>query len=278
MFEIPECVTIAHQMAEHLSGKRIVKGTLGNSPHKFVWYNRSPREFAGLVKGKMIGKATSKERWILIPMEPGYVLVFGECGGKILLHRSESQLPTRYHLSLHFEDASALSATTQMWGAMELHEKGKELERQYLKGMRITPVDSGFTPAYLDALIKECIAEGKKSVKGILTQDQLIPGLGNAIAQDIMFKARLHPRQPIAGLSKEKVRDLHRAIVETVNEAIRLGGRNDEVDLLGNHGRYVRLMDKAAVGHPCPECGTKIEKTAYLGGACYYCPKCQIIT
>jgi formamidopyrimidine-DNA glycosylase len=278
MFEIPECVTIAHQMAKYLSGRRIAKGTLGNSPHKFIWYNRKPPEFASIVKGKVVGQATSKGRWLMVPIEPGYVLLFGECGGKILLHSSESQLPSKFHLSLLFADGSALSATTQMWGAMELYEKGKELERQYIKGMRLTPVDPPFTAAYLEGLIQECIPAGKRSVKGLLTQDQLIPGLGNAIAQDIMFRARLHPRQPIADLSKTQVRGLHRAIVKTVNEAIRLGGRNDEVDLLGNHGRYVRMMDKASVGHPCPECGTKVDKMAYLGGACYFCPRCQTIT
>lgn len=277
MFELPECVTIAHQMADHLSGKRIVKGTLGNSPHKFVAYNRTPREFAACVAEKVVGKATAKGRWLMVPALPGYVLVFGECGGKILLHKSESQLPDKYHLSLHFADGSALSATTQMWGAMELYETGKEQERRYIKEQRTTPADPEFTPAYLAGLIRECVAEGSRSVKGILIQDQLIPGLGNAIAQDIMFRARLHPKQPVADLNKEQVTDLHRAIVKTVKEAIRLGGRNDEVDLLGNHGRYVRIMDKTAAGHPCPECGTTIEKIAYLGGACYFCPRCQKI-
>ncbi len=36
MFEIPECVTIAGQMAQYLSGKCVAEGTLGNSPHKFA--------------------------------------------------------------------------------------------------------------------------------------------------------------------------------------------------------------------------------------------------
>jgi len=55
MFEIPEYVTLARQMAESLSGKRVAEGTLGNSPHKFVWYNREPDEFAPIVKGTTLG-------------------------------------------------------------------------------------------------------------------------------------------------------------------------------------------------------------------------------
>ncbi len=275
MFEIPEYVTIARQMAESLAGKRIAEGSLGNSPHKFVWYNRKPAEFSSIVKGKTIGKAHTRGRWLFIPMEPGYILVFGECGGKILLHESDSMTPKKYHLALHFEDGSALSAVTQMWGAMELYEKGKELERQYIRGMRTTPTEPEFTIEYLSALTKESVDSGFKTVKAILTQGQMIPGLGNAIAQDIMFKARLHPKQPLAALRASHVENLHRAILGTLQEAIRLGGRNDEFDLYGNPGRYVRVMDKDAVGRPCPECGAKIEKMAYLGGACYFCPACQ---
>lgn len=278
MFEIPECMTIARQMNEHIAGKRIRTGTLGNSPHKFVWYNRKPGQFASLVEGKKIGKATTKGRWIFVTLSPGYVLVLGECGGRILLHVSESRMPSKYHLSLHFADGTVLTATTQMWGAMELYERGKEADRKYIKRMRTTPVDPGFTPAYLSRLCEESAAEGNRSVKGLLTQDQLIPGLGNAIAQDIMFRARLHPKQPIARLSKSRIAELHRAIVKTLNEAIRLGGRSDEVDLLGNSGRYIRMMDKVAAGHPCGRCGTKIEKITYLGGACYFCPRCQAMT
>ena len=117
MFEIPEYTTIAQQMNEILLGRRIANGDLGNSPHKFVWYNREPTEFANIIKGKTLGKAYSRGRWLFIPIQPGYILIFGECGGKILFHETASQIPKKYHLSLHFDDGCCLSATTQMRGA-----------------------------------------------------------------------------------------------------------------------------------------------------------------
>jgi formamidopyrimidine-DNA glycosylase len=163
-----------------------------------------------------------------------------------------------------------------MWGAMELFEAGKEQERQYIKGMRITPVDRAFTFGYFSGLIDELLEGEKRSTKSLLTQDQLIPGLGNASAQDILFHAHLLPRKPLSELSPGQRRDLYDAIVYTVHEIIEKGGRNDETDLFGQKGGYVRLMDNAAVGKPCPECGTKVQKIQYLGGACYFCPKCQV--
>jgi len=276
MFELPEYVTLARQLASTVTGKQIRAGHLGNSPHKFVWYNRTPEEFASLTAGKTLGEAYARGRWLFIPANPGYVLVFGECGGKILYHPSEADIPKKYHLAIVFEDGSALSAMTQMWGAMELYEQGQELNRQYIRDMRVTPIDAGFTFDYFTGLIDECIRQEKRSVKGLLTQEQLIPGLGNSIAQDILFRARLHPKHPIDALAAGERKQLYDAIQGVVTEAIAKGGRNDEYDLFGNPGGYERILDKDAAGQPCPECGTPIEKMQYLGGTCYYCPQCQV--
>ena len=275
MFELPEFITLAKQMNATLTGKIIQRGQLGNSPHKFVWYNRSHEEFDRLTKRKIIGKAYAKGKWLFIPLDPGYVLLLGECGGKVLFHPPGAKIPQKYHLYITFEDGSFLTATTQMWGAIELYEKGQEHNREYVKGMRTTPIEPEFTFEYFCTLIDNLVIEKKRSVKGLLTQDQIIPGLGNAIAQDILFRARLHPKHPISDLNTGQMRALYDAILNTVGEVIEKGGRYDEFDLYNNRGNYVRIMDKNAVGHPCPECGGNIEKMQYLGGTCYLCPNCQ---
>lgn len=275
MFELPELMTLASQSDATLQGRTIQSGSLGNRPHQFVWYNRTPDEFASLTAGRRIGRARVRGRWLSIALDPGYTLLLGECGGKMLFHPPDFQPPDTYHLCLAFEDGSALTVTTAMWGAMELYEAGAEEDRTYIRGMRPTPVDAEFTFEYLDALIDGLLEGPKRSVKGLLTQEQLIPGLGNAIAQDVLFRARLHPRHALTEIDAMQRRALYEAIISTVRAAIELGGRHDEIDLHGNPGRYVRLMDKAAAGRPCSRCGTTVEKIQYLGGACYFCPSCQ---
>jgi len=275
MFELPEMVVLSRQMNAALKGKLIQEGSLGNSPHKFVWYNRTHEEFAALIRGKTVGEAYSRGRWLFLPADPGNVLVLGECGGKILFHPSGAKVPAKYHLILYFDDGSFFSATTQMWGAMELFAKGEECHRTYIRDMRITPAEPGFTFDYFCALIDEVLQGEKRSAKGLLTQNQLIPGLGNAIAQDILFHARLHPRHPVEALDAQQKRDLYQAILRTVEAVIARGGRYDEVDLHNHPGGYVRLMDKKAAGQPCPACGTAVEAIQYLGGSCYFCPSCQ---
>jgi formamidopyrimidine-DNA glycosylase len=275
VFELPEFVTLAKQMNETLRGKTIRRGQLGNSPHKFVWYNRTHDEFERLTQGKRVGEARAKGKWLFVPLEPGYVLLLGECGGRVLYHTAGAEVPKKYHVYITFVDDSFLTATTQMWGAMELYEEGQEQEREYVKGMRTTPVEPAFALDYFCTLVDELVEGKKRSVKALLTQEQLIPGLGNAIAQDILFRARLHPRHPIAGLSAAQRETLYRSIVDTVDEVIDKGGRYDEYDLYNNRGGYTRMMDRYAVRRPCPECGGAIEKIKYLGGTCYLCPSCQ---
>ncbi len=275
MFELPEYINLAGQMNQYLLRKKIKTGNLGNSPHKFVWYNRSNAEFTALVTGKQVGEAFVRGRWLFIPLDEELILLLGECGGKMLYHPAGAKLPAKYHLFIHFEDDSFFTATTQMWGAMELHEKDKVWEREYIKGMRPTPVDAAFTLDYFLNLMNEITLKKKYSAKALLTQEQLIPGLGNASAQDILFNAGLDPRCDLSVLDCSSREKFYTAILETVQAITIAGGRNDEVNLLGENGGYVRLMDKNALGAPCPRCGESIQKISYLGGACYFCAHCQ---
>jgi formamidopyrimidine-DNA glycosylase len=97
MFELPEYVNLANQMNDSLKGKTIKRGMLGNAPHKFVWYNRRHDEFEKLTRGKTVGEARAKGRWLFIELKKGYILVLGEFGGKVLYHQPGSGVPKKYH-------------------------------------------------------------------------------------------------------------------------------------------------------------------------------------
>jgi formamidopyrimidine-DNA glycosylase len=276
MFELPELICMSKQMNQTLSGKVVQKGSLGNSPHKFVWYNHTPEDFEQLTRDKTIGKATPCGRWLFLDANPDYRFVFGECGGKMLFHPTGSPIPPKYHLLIHFTDGSFFTIMTQMWGAMELYLQGEETNRPYIKDMRPLPTGSAFTQNYFNDLVHDLSLQEKRSVKSLLTQDQIIPGLGNAIAQDIMFVAGLNPKHPIQELDSTQIQILYKSIGKVIEDIVSQGGRYDEVGLFGQPGGYIRLMDKQSAGKPCPKCGTTIASMQYLGGSCYYCPNCQI--
>lgn len=275
MFELPEFVILAGQMNDTLHGKTVKQGLLGNSPHKFVWYNQSHEAFERLTHHKTVGRAWAKGKWLFLPLDPDYLLVLGECGGKVLYHPAGEAPPAKYHLLIGFDDGSFLSATTQMWGAMELYVRGEEQNRQYIVNMRPTPTEPTFTFNYFDGLLDSLAREKKGTAKALLTQNQLIPGLGNGLAQDILYTAHLHPKHAIAELSEAQRCAFYEAIMSIVQTVIQQGGREDEFNLYGQRGGYPCLMSKNTVGRPCPNCGHEITKIQYLGGACYFCGNCQ---
>jgi len=275
MFELPEVVVLARQLAAEVAGRRVTRCVPGNSPHKFVFYDPAGPEYAARALGKVAGAAAGRGKFIFLPFEPGYVATFGEFGGRLQLHAAGARLPDKYHVLLELDDGRTLTAMTQMWGFFGMLTPEEVAAHKYAGGIGIGPADPGFTAEYFAQLVREYPDASKQSVKGLLTQHGTVAGIGNSYAQDIMWRARLGPRRRLTELADEDVQRLYEATVGVVRQAIELGGRNDEVDLYGQAGRYERIMDRHAAGKPCPACGAVVEKMQYLGGACYVCPGCQ---
>jgi len=270
MIDLPEVLTIAEQMNKEIKGKRIEHGNRGNSVHKFAWYNREPEEYEEILAGKIVGEATGDGNWISVPVEPGFMLQFGDMGGRILFHQNEGTLPKKYQLMLRFEDGTYLTVTIQLWGFIKLVESSEVRPRA------LTPISDEFTYDHFEQLIEDYEEREKKSIKYFMISKSGISGIGNSYLQDILFRAKIHPKRIVADINDEECRGLYDAITGTIREAIELGGRYDERDLYNNPGQYERILDSKAKGNPCPECGTPIEKIQYLGGASYFCPDCQI--
>ena len=123
-----------------------------------------------------------------------------------------------------------------------------------------------------------CLVAGAKpnlSAKAFLATQQRIPGLGNGVLQDILFNARIHSKRKMATLGERELDALFGAVKSTLAEMTAVGGRDTEKDLYGALGNYRTILSKNTYHDPCPVCGERIQKEAYLGGSIYYCPHCQ---
>jgi len=277
MIELPEATVIARQITAELKGKKIESGIRGNSPHKFAFYNRSPEEYETILKGKTMGPATEQGALIWVSVEPDHVLVLGGGGERILFHQNENTLPKKHQFLLHFQDDTYLTVTVQMWGFIQLSHKS-EIEAQrgcHLGRKAVSPLNDEFTLEYFQGLFNELVEDDSRSVKFFIISKPGIWGVGNGYLQDILFRAKIHPRKRCVDLTETERMALYKAIRDTLKQAVKLDGRDTEFDLYNNPGRYERILDSRQVGKPCPECGTPIEKIQYLGGASYYCPSCQ---
>jgi formamidopyrimidine-DNA glycosylase len=275
MIELPEASTIARQMSQELKGKRIAYGNRGNSAHKFAFSSGSPEEYAAIFEGRCMGETTGHGSAILASIEPDYVLVLGGGGERILFHREERTLPKKHHLLLHFEDGAYLTVTVQGWGNTLLLPEVEAGAHLHVQKDRIPPLSEGFTWDHFQQLFDLVDKDSATSVKYFVISEPGVWGVGNGYLQDILFRAKIHPRRRVVDLGDREKRKLYQAIIDTLEQAVELGGRESERDLYGNSGGYASILSSKAKGQPCPECGTAIEKIQYLGGSCYLCPSCQ---
>lgn len=277
MIELPEAIVIARQMDAALQGRRIVSGDRGNAPHKFAFSSGTSDEYAEIFAGQIIGRTTAHGMSILTEIGADHTLVLG-CGGeRILLHTDKRMLPPKHQLLLHLEDDSYLTVAISGWGNTLLLPRAEAGQHMHVRQDRITPLDDAFTWDDFQTLFAALTPESKASLKYFLISEPGLWGLGNGCLQDILFRARLHPRRRAVATREAERHALYDSVGATLRQMVEQGGRNDEVDLYGRPGGYRRIMHSKSAGQPCPNCGTPIEKEQYLGGSIYFCPQCQAI-
>jgi formamidopyrimidine-DNA glycosylase len=274
MIELPEAVTIARQIDRAAAGLRVRHAIAGASPHKFAWFHGDPAGYDPLLRDRAVGGATSHGGFVEVELEDARLL-FAE-GVVLRWHGAVEAPPARHQLLVGFDDGSALSATVQMYGGLWAYRAGT-FQNTYLEAALRAP--SPLSPAFDEAHFARLLdapdaANG--SLKALLATKQRVPGLGNGVLQDILFEARLHPKRKVASLTGDERSALSRAVTSTLAEMTRQGGRDTERDLHGRPGGYATRLSRLTVGQPCGRCGTTTVKQAYLGGAIYVCPGCQV--
>jgi len=273
MIELPEARHIAGQLNKTISGKRIAGVMAAHTPHKLAWYYGEREKYSALLVGRTVGPARAYGGLVEIAAEGANILL-GE-GVAIRFHAAGELRPPKHQLMIEFEDGSALSAAVQMYGGMGAFAEGS-LANPYYKVAKEkpSPFSRAFSRTYFDRIVSAAEVQ-KLSLKALLATEQRIPGLGNGVLQDILFKARLHPKKKTGTLSGKDRDVLYDSVKKTLSEMAAKGGRDIELDLFGRPGGYRTVLSKNTMNKPCPVCRTTIKKEAYMGGSIYSCEKCQ---
>ncbi len=275
MFELPEVVHLARQLDETIVGKTIARVVVPADRPKFLFLSPDWPAFGTALAGRRVEGAAPRGRWILCALDDGRRLLFGEFGGRLLFHPAGTSVPAKRHWIAEFDDGARLSLAIQMWGFLGVLTEAEIAQHPYAGTLGLTPLDARFTETTLSERLDQHAAAEDESIKAFLTHSPNVAGIGNGYLQDILYRACLSPKRKVSALTADDRHELFRAISQTLAEAVRLAGRDTERDLFDQPGRYVPLLDRRAVGRPCPVCGTPIAKIQYLGGSCYLCPRCQ---
>ena len=273
MPELPEAEVVARQIRTHLLGARLREIWVGRADIVREGYTTVPwYRGASLQSVERFGKSVVLE----FVNEKACRSVVAELGmtGLLLFQSTQAKSPQHIHVRLLFDGAG--EPELQYWnprrfGRLSLLDK-TGLERYLARRFGIDPLlvsQSDFV---------RVLGERRGRLKPLLMHQQVIAGIGNIYANEILFRVGLHPHVQVRRLSLKKVERLYRIMREVLEEAISCGGSSvrDFFAPDGTEGQYKRRhLVYGKGGQPCPNhCGGIIRRFQGERSA-YFCPRCQ---
>jgi formamidopyrimidine-DNA glycosylase len=111
---------------------------------------------------------------------------------------------------------------------------------------------------------RQRIGRGRAPLKARLMDQRAVSGVGNLLADEILWHARIAPGRPAGELSAEELDELRRVVRRVIRHSIRRGGAHTG-----------EINPHRVAGGRCPRCGTEL-RTARIGGrTTFWCPRCQ---
>jgi formamidopyrimidine-DNA glycosylase len=245
MPELPEAERARALIAERALGKRIVGVDDSDS---YVSRPHAPGEIAAALVGRRLTSANriGKTMWLETDGDgPDLGLHLG-MSGRIAIDEEPHERWDRFALT--FDDG----------GRLALRDK-RRLGRAVLEPdlSRLGPDAAVATRAEF----RERVGRGGGPIKARIMDQGVIAGVGNLLADEILWQARIDPRRPANQLSEDELDALRRAVRAAVRHAVRNGGAH--TGTLNAH----RERD----GH-CPRCGAALSRTRIGGRTTYWCP------
>ncbi|MEF2524801.1 MULTISPECIES: Fpg/Nei family DNA glycosylase [Streptomyces] len=131
------------------------------------------------------------------------------------------------------------------------------------------PLAEGFDRDAFAALL----AGERRQIKGVLRDQGVLAGIGNAYSDEILHAAGVSPFKQASAFDEEQATRLYEALRDTLREAVdRAHGvaagrlKAEKKSGLRVHGRD---------GEPCPVCGDTIRSVSFADSSLQYCPTCQ---
>jgi formamidopyrimidine-DNA glycosylase len=110
-------------------------------------------------------------------------------------------------------------------------------------------------------------------VKGVLTDQEVLAGVGNAYSDEILHAAKLSPFAISSRLTDEQMSRLYAATRQVLTDAVTRSVGQRAAELKGEKRSGLRVHARA--GLPCPVCGELIREVSFADSSLQYCPGCQ---
>ena len=248
MPELPEAER-ARGVLESVLGRRIARVHDGDT---YVSRPHAPGEIAAALEGHEFAVARRRGKFLWIETVDGPVLgLHLGMAGRIVVDGGEDVSPYD-RFAVEFEDGTRFA----------LRDK-RRLGRAVLN-----PDFSHVGPDAADIgrdEFRRIVGAGHTAVKARLLNQHALSGVGNLLADEVLWQARISPRRPTADLSDDDLDRLRRALRAAIRSAIRKGGVHT--------GRFISARGRD--GH-CPRDGHALSRGQVGGRTTYWCPVCQL--
>jgi formamidopyrimidine-DNA glycosylase len=267
MPELPEVETIRRGLEKRILGKKVKKVEVNTA--KMV-KQPSPRRFKKQVEGKIFKQAFRRGKYIILVLSSGKkIVVHLRMSGQLTYGKRDIKSRVSFLLSdgryLNIKDMRHL-------GEIRLVENWMKVPGIAKMGME--PLEENFTPE----VFGEMLTKRRAKIKPLLMNQEFLAGVGNIYAQEVLFRAGIHPERQAHNLKRDEVKSLFSEIKKVLQEAIDYRGSSlsNYVDVDGRSGSFhFRLRVYGRGGEPCIRCKTPLKFIKLGGRGTCFCPKCQ---
>ncbi len=230
--------------------------------------------------GRRIAQVDDADTYVCRPHRPG------EIADALVGHELVSVHRRGKFLWLETDDGPTLGLHLGMAGHIVVDDAARDASRwdrfalEFADGTRLAlrdkrrlgraVLDPDFSHVGPDAAgvgrddFRRLIGRGHTAVKARLLNQGAIAGVGNLLADQALWQARIAPRRDTADLENADLDRLRRALRSAIRSAVRLGGVHT--------GRFIRARRREGV---CPRDGHSLERATVGGRTTYWCPACQ---
>jgi formamidopyrimidine-DNA glycosylase len=247
MPELPEAERAREQL-DRVLGREIVAV---DDTDTYVARPHAPGEIAAALVGRRLVRSHRRGKFLWADTDGGPILgLHLGMSGRIVVDQPPA--PNRWdRFSLEFADG----------GRLALRDK-RRLGRVVLEP-DFSHVGPDAAKITRDAF-RARVGRGTAPLKARLLDQAVLSGVGNLLADETLWRARLSPRIPAGELEVEELDRLRVSLRAATRDAIRLGGVHT--------GRFIAHRRRDGV---CPRDGTVLERETIAGRTTFWCPVCQ---
>lgn len=163
-------------------------------------------------------------------------------------------------------------------GGFDLTEQGtqKKLAVYLVRDPALVPGVARLGPDALtvdEATFDAAVRGQRGQVKGVLTDQQVLAGVGNAYSDEILHRARLSPFAISYRLTDAQSHALYVAARQVLDDAVARSVGQGAASLKGE--KKSGLLVHGRAGQPCPICGDTVREVSFADSSLQYCPTCQ---